>query len=215
MSTVFENYGVLLGGFAWTLALIALSTVLALIGGTILATMRVCPIPLLQKISSGYIDIFRNVPTAVIFFFTLFVLPQVDIRISFFASAVTALSVYYSAFFCEAIRSGINAIPGGQAEAARSVGLTFGKSLQLVILPQALRTVIPPLINVFIALTKSSAIASAFGVVELLASAEQLIAVDSQDVMAILGVVALLYLAITIPAGLLAHHFEHKLAVQR
>jgi glutamate transport system permease protein len=215
MSTLFENYGVLLGGFAWTLALIGLSSVLALIGGICLAAMRVSPIPLLRKISSGYIDIFRNVPTAVVFFFTLFVLPQVDVRISFFASAVTALSVYYAAFFCEAVRSGINSIGTGQAEAARSIGLTFGGTLKLIVLPQALRSVIPPLINVFIALTKSSAIASAFGVAELLAAGEQLIALDSTAVMAVLGAVALLYLAITVPAGLLAHHFEHKLAVQR
>jgi len=215
MHTLIENYGVLLGGFGWTLALIALSSVLAMTGGTLLAAMRVSPIPLLQRIGAGYIDIFRNVPTAVVFFFTLFVLPQVDIKIPFFAAAVTALTIYYAAFFCEAIRSGINAIPAGQAEAARSVGLTFGRSLRLIILPQALRTVIPPLINVFIALTKSSAIASAFGVVELLASAEQLIAVDSQSVMAILTAVGLLYLAITIPAGLVAHHIEQKLAIQR
>jgi glutamate transport system permease protein len=215
MSTLIENYGVLLGGFAWTLALIGLSSVLAMIGGTLLAAMRVSPIPLLQRISAGYIDVFRNVPTAVVFFFTLFVLPQIDIKIPFFAAAVTALTIYYAAFFCEAVRSGINAIPAGQAEAARSVGLTFGRSLRLIILPQALRTVIPPLINVFIALTKSSAIASAFGVVELLASAEQLIAVDSQSVMAILAAVGLLYLAITIPAGFVAHHIEQKLAIQR
>lgn len=215
MKTVFDHADVLLSGLGMTLALIALSSVFSLAGGIVLAAMRVSPVPLLQKISSGYIDVFRNVPTAVIYFFTLFTLPQIDIKMSFFWAATAALTIYYSAFFCEAVRSGINAVPIGQAEAARSVGLTFGRSLTIVILPQALRAVIPPLMNVFIALTKSSAIASAFGVVELLASAEALIGANSQDVIPILLVVGLFYLAITIPAGALANHFETKLAAQK
>lgn len=137
------------------------------------------------------------------------------IRIGFFPAAVVALSLYYAAFFCEAVRSGINAVPTGQAEAARSIGLTFSRSLRYVVLPQALRTVIPPLLNVFVALTKSSAIASAFGVAELLASTTAVVSVESDAVLAILLASAVLYLIITVPAGLIAERLEKKVAVAR
>ncbi|MFD9664425.1 amino acid ABC transporter permease [Rhodococcus sp. NPDC059968] len=215
MHTVVDHFGALMEGFAVTLALIGVSTVLALIGGTILASFRVSPIPLLQSIGSGYVETFRNVPTAVIYFMTLFAFPQLGIKIPFFWAAVAALAIYYSAFFCEAVRSGINAIPVGQFEAGRSIGLTFGGSLRYIVLPQAFRSVVPPLINVFIALTKSSAIASAFGVAELLTRAEGVIAEESQAVLWILAATSILYLVITIPAGTIANIVEKKVAVAR
>ncbi|MGW5383420.1 amino acid ABC transporter permease [Nocardia sp. NPDC003963] len=215
MHTVVENSGALMRGFGVTLALICASTVLATIGGTILASLRVSPIPLLQSLGSGYVETFRNVPVTVIYFMTLFGFPQLGIRIPFFWAAVAALTIYYSAFFCEAIRSGINAIPVGQFEAGRSIGLTFGRSLRYLVLPQAFRSVVPPLINVFIALTKSSAIASAFGVAELLTRTEGIIAEESHAVLWILAATSILYLVITIPAGTIANIVEKKVAVAR
>jgi glutamate transport system permease protein len=133
----------------------------------------------------------------------------------FFAAAVTALSVYYAAFFCEAVRSGINAVAVGQLEAARAVGMTFGMSLRLIVLPQAWRSVIPPMINVFIALVKTSAVASAFGVAEMLNVMERLINSDATAVLPILLTTAVLYLAITLTAGLFAGRLERKVAVSR
>ncbi|MGY3555508.1 amino acid ABC transporter permease [Williamsia sp. R60] len=215
MNTVIENLDALVEGFGMTLLLIAVSTALALAGGTILAGFRVSPVPVLQRVASGYVDVFRNVPTALVYFMTLFGFPQLGIKIPFFWAAVAALSIYYAAFFCEAIRSGINAIPAGQFEAGRAIGLTFSTSLRFIVLPQAFRGTIPPLINCFIALTKSSAIASAFGVAELLTRAEGLVAEDSQDVLWILGATSVLYLVITIPAGTLATRVEKKVAVAR
>jgi glutamate transport system permease protein len=125
------------------------------------------------------------------------------VRIGFFPAAVVALSVYYAAFFCEAIRSGINAVPTGQAEAARAIGLTFSRSLRYVVLPQAIRSVIPPLLNVFVALTKSSAIASAFGVAELLASTTAVVSVES-DAVIVYTAVALVYLLVNLPLSQMA-----------
>ncbi|WP_433754800.1 amino acid ABC transporter permease [Nocardia sp. CA-135398] len=215
MHVVIDNFGALSRGFAITLSLIGLSTVLALIGGTVLAIFRVSPIPLLQKIGAGYVETFRNVPTTVIFFFTLFGFPQLGIRIPFTAAAIAALSIYYTGFFCEAIRSGINAIPRGQFEAARAIGLTFGASMRFIVLPQAFRGVIPPLINAFIALTKSSAIASAFGVAELLTRAQGVIGENSDAVLWVLAATSLLYLAITVPAGMIANFVERKVAIAR
>lgn len=215
MNAVIHHFGALIEGFGVTLALIAASTVLAFTGGTILACFRVSPIPLLQSIGAGYVDLFRNVPTAVIYFMTLFGFPQMGIRIGFFWAAVAALVIYYSAFFCEAVRSGINAIPAGQFEASRAIGLTFGRSLRFIVLPQAFRGMVPPLLNVFIALTKSTAIASAFGVAELLTRAEGVIGEESHAVLWILGATSLLYLVITIPAGIIANTIEKRVAVAR
>ncbi|MDT9697952.1 amino acid ABC transporter permease [Streptomyces sp. P17] len=215
MSAVLDNLDVFWSGFRITLLLTLLSSALALTLGTLLAAFRVAPVPVLRAVGGGYVETVRNVPAIVVFFFVLFGLPQIGVQLSFMTSAVTALTVYYAAFFCEAVRSGINAVPVGQAEAARSVGLTFGASLRLVILPQALRSVIPPLINVFIALAKTSAVASAFGVAELLNAMQRLANSESASIIAILLTTALLYLVITIPAGLIAHRIERKVAILR
>ncbi|MFI2349520.1 amino acid ABC transporter permease [Streptomyces sp. NPDC019443] len=215
MSAVFTNLGVFWSGFQITLILTFLSSALALALGTVLAAMRVSPLPILRAAGTAYVGTVRNVPAVVVFFFILFGLPQVGIHLSFMTSAVTALSVYYAAFFCEAVRSGINAVQVGQAEAARAVGLTFGASLRLIILPQAFRSAIPPLINVFIALTKTSAIASAFGVAELLNVMQRLANSESHAVVPVLITTGVLYLAITIPAGLVAHRIERKVAIAR
>jgi glutamate transport system permease protein len=135
--------------------------------------------------------------------------------VDFFVSAVCALSVYTAAFVCEAVRSGVNSVGVGQAEAARAVGLTFTQTLQAVVLPQALRSVIPPLINIFIALTKNSSVAGGFFVAELFGVGKQLAPANPSDVVAVLVGVAFFYLAITIPAGLLAGRVERRVAFAR
>src|SRR5688572_15963101 len=113
MSTIIDNIGIFWPGFLMTLALVGVATVAALILGATLAMLRVSPVPILRTAATCYVEIVRNVPATVIFFFTLFALPQVDIRIGFVPAAATALSVYFAAFFCEAIRSGINAVAPG------------------------------------------------------------------------------------------------------
>ena len=105
----------------------------------------------------------------------VFGLPELGFRFSFFARAVISLSLYTAAFVCEVLRSGINAVPAGQAEAARALGMTFGQTMRTIVLPQAFRTVIPPLGNVLIALTKNTAIAEAFGVVEATGTFDNLV----------------------------------------
>jgi len=157
----------------------------------------------------------RNTPLTVVFFFAVFVLPQLDIRLAFLQFAVIAVTVYHAAFFCEAVRSGVNAVGAGQAEAARSIGLTFTQSLRLVILPQAFRTVVPPLINVVIALTKNTSIAAAFGVVELTAVGTRLANANGDAVIAIFAGIAVCYLVLTLPSGWLAGQLERRVAVAR
>jgi len=197
-------------GFLTTLELTALSSVMALALGTVLAAMRVSPAPPLRAAGTAYVEIVRNTPLTVVFFFVVFVLPQVDIRLGFFVFAVIAVTVYHAAFFCEAVRSGINSVSAGQAEAARSIGLTFAQSLRLVILPQAFRTVIPPLINVVIALTKNTSIAAAFGTLELTAVGIQLANANADAVIPLLIGTAVCYLVITLPAGWLAGVLERR-----
>jgi glutamate transport system permease protein len=215
VGVVLDNLGPLWQGFQVTLELTVLSSLLALAIGTVLAALRVSPVPTLRAAGTAYVQIVRNTPLTVVFFFVVFVLPQVDIRLPFFAFAVIALTVYHAAFFCEAVRSGINAVAVGQTEAARSIGLTFGQSLRLVVLPQALRTVIPPLISVVIALAKNSSIAAAFGVVELTAVGLRLANANAADVIPLLLGVSVCYLLITLPSGWLASVLERRLAVLR
>jgi glutamate transport system permease protein len=215
VDAVLDNLDAYREGFVTTLELSVLSSVLALLLGTLLAAMRVSPVPTLRAAGATYVELVRNTPLTVVFFFVVFVLPQLDILLPYFAFAVIALIVYHAAFFCEAVRSGINAVGVGQAEAARSIGLTFGQSLRLVVLPQAFRTVIPPLINVVIALIKNSSIAAAFGVVELTATGTRLAAANGDAVIAVLVGVAVCYLVLTLPSGWLAGRVEHRLAVAR
>jgi glutamate transport system permease protein len=215
VDAVVDNLDAYRQGFVTTLALTVLASVLALALGTLLAAMRVSPVPTLRGAGTAYVEIVRNTPLTVVFFFAVFVLPQLDIRLSFFAFAVIAVTVYHAAFFCEAVRSGINAVGVGQAEAARSIGLTFTQSLGLVILPQALRTVVPPLINVVIALTKNTSIAAAFGVVELTAVGTRLANANADAVLAVLAGVAACYLLLTLPSGWLAGRLERRVAVAR
>jgi glutamate transport system permease protein len=215
VDAVIDNLDAFREGFVTTLALTVVSSVLALLLGTLLAAMRVSPVPTLRAAGATYVELVRNTPLTVVFFFVVFVLPQLDILLPYFTFAVIALTVYHAAFFCEAVRSGINAVGVGQAEAARSIGLTFGQSLRLVVLPQAFRTVIPPLINVVIALIKNSSIAAAFGVIELTATGTRLANANGDAVLAILAGVAVCYLILTLPSGWLAGRLERRVAVAR
>jgi glutamate transport system permease protein len=212
VDAVLDNLTLYRQGFLTTLALTALSSALALVLGTLLAAMRVSPVPPLRAAGTGYVETVRNTPLTVVFFFAVFVLPQVDVTLSFFVFAVVAVTLYHAAFFCEAVRSGINAVSAGQAEAARSIGLTFGQSLRLVILPQAFRTVIPPIINVVIALTKNTSIAAAFGVLELTGVGQRLANANSDAVIPLLVGIIVCYLVITLPSGWLAGALERRVA---
>ena len=216
MNVILDNVPALLSGFEMTLKLTLVSGAVALVVGLFLAALRVSPLTPLRGLATTYVELLRNTPLTLVFFFLVFVAPQFGILAPLgFWTAVLALSAYTSAFVCEAIRSGINSVHLGQAEAARAIGLTFGQSLSLVILPQAVRTVIPPLINVFIALAKNTSVAAGFGTVELMATGRRIATANPAENIAVLVGVALFYLAITIPAGILAGIVERKVAFAR
>ena len=167
LSVLTNNWELFRDGFWNTIKLFLISGVLSLILGTVLAAFRVSPVPALRGIGTGYVNILRNTPLTLVFAFLVFGAPKMGIELpSFFWSAVTALTVYTSAFICEVVRAGINTVSPGQAEAARAVGMTFNQVLGIVVLPQAFRAIVPPLTSVLIALLKNTTIAAGFSVVE-------------------------------------------------
>ena len=174
------------------------------------------PSPRCAASAWSYVEIVRNTPLTIAFFFAAVVLPRLGVTFQQFeVAAIIALSAYTSAFIAEAVRSGVNSVPVGQAEAARSIGMKFSQVLSLIILPQALRTVIPPLINILIALVKNSSVAGAFYVLELFGYGKQLANANGDAVMWVLVGVAFFYLLITIPLGYLASVVERKVAIAR
>jgi len=211
-----DNLPTYLEGFRTTLTLALLSGLIALVVGVVLAGFRVSPLTPLRGLAATYVELLRNTPLTLVFFFMAFVAPQFGVISPLgFWTAVICLSAYTAAFVSEAVRSGINSVGKGQAEAARAIGLTFGQTLGLVVLPQAVRSVIPPLINVFIALAKNTSVAAGFAVVELTATGRRLALSNPADTVWALVGVAVFYLLITIPAGLIAGAVERKVAFAR
>ena len=163
-----SNFDLVLEAFWITLQLLVLSGIASLIFGTVLGAMRVGPVSVLRKAASFYVTVVRNTPLLIVFVFVFIAAPTLGwfVDTPFVLKGVIALSIYTSAFVCEAVRSGINAVPVGQAEAARAIGMTFSQSMQQVILPQSFRAVVPPLASVLIALAKNTSVGAAFGLAE-------------------------------------------------
>ncbi|PPF87586.1 amino acid ABC transporter permease [Subtercola sp. Z020] len=212
---IFDNLPLYFEAFLQTLSLLLLTTLFALPLGTVIAAMRISPIGSLRATATVYTEILRNTPLVLVFIFCFVVLPILGVVLPFMFSAVLALTLYTAPFFAEAIRSGINGVPVGQAEAARSVGMTFGQTVTLVVLPQAIRSVIPPIINVMIALTKNTSIAGGFFIFELFNSGRRLVNDNGDQVIAVLVGVAIFYLLITIPLGQLADYLERRVVIKR
>ena len=215
MDAVLDNLDVFVRGFTTTVTLTLVSVVGALVLGTVIAAMRVSPVPPLRWAGATYVQLVRNTPLTVVFFLVVFGLPEVDIKLSFFVSAVLALSLYTAAFVAEAVRSGVGSVAAGQSEASRAVGMTFGQTLRLVVLPQAFANIVPPLASVFIALLKNTSIASAFFVFEGVQSMNQLINANGDAVLAILAAAAVAYLALALLASALFGLLERAVSVSR
>lgn len=216
MGVVLDHFDLYWHGFVKTLGICLWAGSGALVLGTLLAAFRVSPIPPLRWTGTGYVTLVRNCPLTVVLFFVAFGLPEVGVNQSYYRFAVAGLIVYTAAFVCEGVRSGINAVSAGQAEAARAIGLTFGQSLRFVVLPQALRSVVPPVGSVLIAMVKNSAIVGAFGVGgELFNVGASLTGAQGFAALPVLTGVVLGYLAITIPAGVGLGVLERKVAVAR
>jgi glutamate transport system permease protein len=179
-----------------------------------MASFRVSPVPPLRAAGTAYVEVVRNIPLAVLMVLFFFGFPKLGIAYSPFVSAVIVLSAYTGAFMTETIRAGINTVARGQVDAARAVGLTFPQVLGLVVLPQALRSVVAPLGNLFIALTKNTSIAFLISTPELTRVTHELAFETAQPLAVFLGT-AVAYLLLTLPSGLVFGAIERRAAVRR
>ncbi|MYR28356.1 MULTISPECIES: amino acid ABC transporter permease [unclassified Streptomyces] len=207
----FSEYG---KGFLGTLELTVYASLLALALGFVMASFRVAPVGSLRVFGTAWVMVLRNTPLTLLFFAVLLGLPRFGLVLPFQLFAVLALGCYTSAFICEALRSGINTVPKGQGEAARSLGMSFGQTLTTVILPQAFRAVIPPVGSQLIALAKNSAIAGAFSVTELLGTYKTLNELGFNIVWVFVWI-AVGYLILTLAISALFNYLEHRWGVPR
>lgn len=220
LETLTDNWSEFIQAFWMTIRLSVAGGILALVLGVALAVMRVSPVPILRATGTTWVNLVRNTPLTLIFILVFFGLPKMDISLNPFQVAVVALGFYTAAFICEAVRSGINSVAPGQAEAARAVGMTFTQTVSSVVLPQAMRSVVPPLASVLIALVKNTTIAAGFGVSEPGAlrqalSEENPVTGLSYEAMPVLIWVAIGFLILILPMSLAQQQLERRWRVSR
>lgn len=220
MGTILSRYDIL-GAFWVTIQLSALSALGALVIGTIVAIFRVSPVRVLRFLGTSYVNLFRNTPLTLLMVASILGLSFIlglswsdQAKTNAFIWAVIVLSIYHAAFVCEALRSGVNTIPAGQAEAARSIGLTFGQSLREVLLPQAFRGAIAPLGSTLIALIKNSTVAAVIGVADA-AGLMAVIVENETGSLPVFFIFALGFVILTLPLGVWFTSLSRRLAVKR
>jgi glutamate transport system permease protein len=210
MEVLIDNAGLLAEAFGMTLRLLLVAGLLSLVWGTVLAAMRVGPVRVLSLAGGLYVTLFRNTPLLIILLLIFFGLPKLGITWGYFWPNVIALALYTSCFVCEALRSGVNSIPLGQAEASRSLGMTFGQSMREVIMPQAFRAVVPPVASVLIALTKNTSLVAIFGLPDLTARMKDLLTDHASALLWIFFGVALAYVLIVEVISVIATLLERR-----
>ena len=226
LGTLLAEYDVL-GAFWMTIKLAVLSALGSLLIGTVVAVLRVSPVRVLQTFGAAYVNLVRNTPLTLIVFFCAFGIANtlgvnlaprssptfiVDNNFRF---GLVALSVYHAAFVAEALRSGINTVPQGQAEAARAIGLSFLPTVGYIVLPQAFRGAIAPLGNTMIALTKNTTVVATVGVAEASYLMKSMIEFNPSLLFAIFVIMAGGFVALTLPLGVFFTWLSRRLAVQR
>ncbi|WP_329402388.1 amino acid ABC transporter permease [Streptomyces melanogenes] len=214
MDVLTKNFSLYGKGFLGTVELTVYASAVALVLGFLMASFRVSPVGSFRALGTVWVNVLRNTPLTLLFFAVLLGLPRFGLVLPFKLFAVIALGCYTSAFICEALRSGINTVPTGQGEAARSLGMTFSQTLSAVVLPQAFRSVIPPVGSTLIALAKNSAIAGAFSVTELLGTYKTLSELGYDIIWTFIWI-ALGYLIITLTISAVFNLMEKYWGVAR
>jgi glutamate transport system permease protein len=204
----------LLQGLLTTLWMAALSAAGALVLGVVVTAMRVSPIPVLRGVAFAYVQLFLNVPLLALLVLFVFALPDAGLLMPLPMTAVVVLVIYEAAYVAEAVRSGVNTVALGQAEAARALGLTFRQTLGSVILPQALRAVVQPVGNVMIALVMNTSLFAAVGIVELTAAANKTNLIHAQPIPIFVGA-GLTYMVLALLIGLGTGWLERRVAIVR
>ncbi|WP_067791990.1 amino acid ABC transporter permease [Actinomadura formosensis] len=223
-SPFFDSFDEILQGFWATIRLAAAAAVLSLVIGTVLASFRVAPVPVLRAFGTGYVSIVRNTPLTLVLLMCSLGLNDIlalkfssNSSVTYYWWAVLGLSAYTGAFVCETLRSGINTVPLGQAEAARSIGLTFTQSLRTIILPQAFRAIIAPLGSVFIAMIKNTTVAAAASYAEVALVTKTIVdkPTFANGVIPLFLGVSVGFLILTLPTGYFFGWLAKRMAVAR
>jgi len=204
-----EFLPILMNGVALTIVVTLGSLILSTILGLVWALMRVSGIGVLSGLSAGLINVIRGIPIIVLLFYLYFVMPDLGITLTALQAAILGLGIAYSAYQAENFRAGIEAIDKGQIEAAQAIGMGWWLTMRRVVLPQAVRIVLPPYGNIMIMMLKDSSQASTITVAEL-ALQGKLIASSTFKNMSVFTLVALMYLTMSIPLILLVRHFEKR-----
>jgi glutamate transport system permease protein len=211
-----ENFDAFASGLWVTTRLVVASFVIALVMGTVVAALRVAPSRWLQRLGALYVEIFRNLPLLVLLFISFAGLRRAGVGIGPWTAGIASLGIYTSAYVAEALRSGVFAVSRGQREAALSLGFTQAQTLREIVLPQAFRTVIPPLGSITIAMIKNSAIvgASLLALPDLLKQARVVNSNTFQTTESFFWA-AVGYMLLTVAVTVLFRTFESRYAVRR
>lgn len=212
MEDVFSHFDLVLKAFWLTIQLSFLSGVFALVVGTVLAAMRVGPVAILRGAAATYVTLVRNTPLLIICVFVFVAAPNMGLFVDtpFLLKGVFAVSLYTAPFIAEALRSGVNSVHLGQAEAARAIGMTFGQNMRYVVLPQAFRASVPPLASMLIAMVKNTSVVAVFGIMEATARMRYFANRQSDEIVAIFVIFAIGYIILVELISLGAFSLERR-----
>lgn len=207
-----DHLSFLLEGFWVTLKVAFFSIILSFLIGGIVGTLRYAEIPVISKVLAIMVEITRNLPLLLIIFFAYFALPEIGVKLEVSIAAITALTVFESAMLSEIIRSGLKSIDKGQIEAARSSGLTYVQTLWNIVLPQALKRMVPPIVSQFISLLKDTSLATIIALPELMHNAQVLYAQKQSFVIPVILIIAIMYFIVNYTLSIIARRLEVKRA---
>ncbi|KLV31634.1 amino acid ABC transporter permease [Priestia megaterium] len=205
-----DHLSFLMEGFWVTLKVAFISIVLSFLIGSIVGILRYARIPVLSYVLAFIVEIIRNLPLLLIIFFTYFALPEIGIDMEITSAAIVALTVFESAMISEIIRSGLKSIEKGQIEAARSSGLNYYQTLRFVVLPQALRRMVPPLVSQFISLLKDTSLAVVIALPDLLHNAQIIYGQKQSYVVPMFLIIAMMYFIVNYALSIIARRLEVK-----
>ena len=215
MDVIFGNTDLWGRALGSTLLIFFGGAVIALVLGIIVGAMRVSHVPVARGVGTLYVNLIRNTPLSLVFFFFIFGYPQLGLpKLSTTVLGIIAIGIYTATYVAEVLRAGINTVPVGQAEAARAIGLPFGQVMGLVVLPQAFRSVVPPMMSVFIALLKNTTVAAGFSVLEL-GAIRSYLSERGENALVVLLWVAVIFVALVLLLSWLQRYLENKWRIAR
>lgn len=214
MNVITDNLDVWIPGLLGTLKIFFFGLILALVVGFIVGAMRVSPVPIARAVGSAYVNFVRNTPLTLMFFIFAFAVPPVFEYRNYEVLGILAIGLYTATYVAETLRSGINTVPVGQAEAARALGMSFGQVMSNIVLPQAGRSVIPPMMSVIIAFLKNTTVAAGFSIVNL-GSVRAYLSERGENMMVVLLWVAAIFVVMVFVLSLIQNYLEKKMKVAR